>query len=210
MQNGYELEMWLEFGRMRVLPQTSLDWVLLAMGLAIAIIIFVALQDFFVDSRLHNPRARAFQDLGLMIAVSHFGVLMARGSAGTNWAIAGIALYAAATMLFLSALEAARHVPLPRAFVDDPVPAALVTRGPFALVRHPFYLSYTFAWLAAPVATHGPFVSVFSGVAIVLYIVAARREERQLEALFGESYRAYKRGTGMVVPSVSGLVAAFR
>lgn len=58
---------------MHVLPQTPLDWVLLAVGLATAIIIAVAMQDFFVESRVNNPRIRALQDIGLVFAVSHFG-----------------------------------------------------------------------------------------------------------------------------------------
>jgi len=181
--------------------------VLLAVALATAIIIAVALQDFFVDSRVNSPRIRAFQDLGVGLAVTQFGILILRGSAGPNWAIAGIAMYVAATLLFLSALEAARRVPLPRTLVDDPPPKALITSGPFALVRHPFYISYSIAWLAAPVATHGPLIGVFSLIVIAIYIVAARREEKQLEDRFGEAYRTYKRGTGMVVPSLARLIA---
>ena len=184
-----------------------MDWVLLAVALATAIIIAVALQDFFVDSRANDPKIRALQDLGIGVAVTHFGVLMLRGSAGPNWAIAGIAMYVAATLLFLSALEAARRVPLPRTFVDDTMPKALITNGPFALVRHPFYISYSLAWLAAPVATHGPVIAALSLVMIGVYAIAARREERQLEERFGEAYRQYKRGTGMVVPSVARLFA---
>src|SRR5262245_44742744 len=107
--------------------------------MATAIIIAVAMQDFFLDSRTNNPKTRALQDLGIVFAVVNFGILIVRGSAGPNWAIAGIAMYISATLLFLSALEAARRVRLPRTFVDDPLPSALVTRGPFALIRHPFY-----------------------------------------------------------------------
>ena len=179
---------------------------LLAVGLSTAVIIAVALQDFFVDSRVNNPRLRALQDLGVGLAVTHFGILVLRGSAGPNWAIAGIAMYVAATLLFLSALEAARRVPLPRTFVDDPMPKALITTGPFAIVRHPFYISYSLAWLAAPVATHGPLIGLTALIAIAVYVVAARREEKQLEERFGDAYRSYKRGTGMVVPSVARLL----
>ena len=195
---------------MNVLPQSPLDWVLLAVALATAIIIAVAMQDFFVDARVNNPRIRAFQDLSVGLAVMHFGVLVMRGSAGPNWAIAGIALYVSATLLFLSALEAARRVPLPRTFVDDPMPRALITTGPFAIIRHPFYLSYSLAWLAAPIATHGPLIALLSVLAIVIYIVAARREEKMLEDRFGEAYRAYKLGTGMLVPSLVRLLRATR
>ena len=192
---------------MQVLPQTPLDWVLLAVAIATAIIIAVAMQDFFVESRTNSPRVRALQDVGIVFAVSHFGVLVLRGSAGPNWAIAGIAMYVAATLLFLSALEAARRVPLPRTFVDDPLPKALVTGGPFAVIRHPFYVAYSLAWLAAPVATHGPLVTLFALIAIAGYVIAARREERQLEDRFGQAYRTYKLGTGMLLPSLARLFA---
>jgi protein-S-isoprenylcysteine O-methyltransferase Ste14 len=192
---------------MQVLPQTPLDWVLLAVALATAIIIAVAVQDFFVDARTNSPRVRAMQDVGVAFAVSHFGAIVLRGSAGPNWAIAGIAMYVAATLLFLSALEAARRVPLPRTLVDDPMPKALITNGPFALIRHPFYLAYSLAWLAAPVATHGPLIAVFAFIAITAYVVAARREERLLEDRFGEAYRTYKLGTGRLLPPVARLFA---
>ena len=192
---------------MNVLPQTPLDWVLLAVATATAIIISVAMQDFFVESRTNSPRIRALQDLAVAFAVSHFGILVLRGSVGPNWAIAGIAMYVAATLLFLSALEAARRVPLPRTFVEDPLPKALITSGPFAVIRHPFYVAYSLAWLATPVATHGPLVTAFALIAIGMYVVAARREERQLEERFGEAYRMYKLSTGMVLPPLHRLLA---
>jgi protein-S-isoprenylcysteine O-methyltransferase Ste14 len=192
---------------MQVLPQTPLDWVLLAVALATAVIIAVAMRDFFVESRVNNPRVRAMQDIGVAFAVSHFGVIVLRGSAGPNWAIAGIAMYVAATLLFLSALEAARRVPLPRTFVEDTMPKALITTGPFAVIRHPFYTAYALAWLAAPMATHGPLVTLFAVIAIGMYVTAARREERMLEDRFGEAYRTYKLGTGMLLPSLARLFA---
>lgn len=179
---------------------------LLAVATSTALIIAVALQDFFVDSRTNNPKIRALQDVGVGIAVAHFGVLLVRGSAGPSWAIAGIAMYIAATMLFLSALEAARRVPLARTLVDSPMPKALITTGPFAVVRHPFYLAYSLAWLAAPVATHGPVIAVLAVAAIAVYVIAARREERRLEDRFGEAYRNYRLGTGSVMPPLVRLV----
>jgi protein-S-isoprenylcysteine O-methyltransferase Ste14 len=191
---------------MRVLPQNPLDWVLLAAGTGTAIIIAVAMQDFFVDSRVNNPRIRALQDLGVGLAVTHFGLLLVRGSAGPGWAIAGIAMYAAAAALFLSSVEAARRVPLARTLVEG-VPKALITTGPFAVIRHPFYLAYSLAWLATPLATHGPVITLLSVGAIAVYVIAARREERELEDRFGEAYRNYKLGTGYVLPPVVRLVS---
>jgi protein-S-isoprenylcysteine O-methyltransferase Ste14 len=185
---------------MRVLPQTPLDWVLVAVAAAAAVIIAVALQDFFLDSRVNNPKIRALQDVGVGFAVVHFGGLVVLGSAGPAWAAAGILMYVAATLLFLSALETARRIQLPRTLVDDPMPKALIVTGPFAMVRHPFYIAYSLAWLAAPVATHGPAITLFGVIAVAIYIVAARREERALAAHFGETYERYRQKTGMVLP----------
>lgn len=194
---------------MRLLPHTPLDWVLLAVAAATAVIIAMALQDFFIDSR-NNPRIRALQDVGVAFAVVHFGGILTLGSAGPRWAAAGIVMYVLAALLFLSALESARRVALPRTLVDDPMPKALITSGPFAIVRHPFYIAYSLAWMAAPVATHGPLIALSGVIAVVIYIVAARREERQLEAHFGDGYRAYRAKSGALVPSLPSLVRAFR
>ena len=185
---------------MPVLPQNPLDWVLIAIAVATATIIAAALRDFFVDSRIPNPRVRALQDFGVGVAVANFGVLVLRGSAGPKWALAGIVMYVAAALLFLSALDVARRVPLPRAFVVDPMPGKLITTGPFVFIRHPFYVAYSLAWLAAPVATHAPGITVLSAIAVGAYVIAARREERQLEDRFGEAYRNYKLGTGYILP----------
>lgn len=195
---------------MRVLPQTPVDWVLLAVAASTAVIIAVSLQDFFLDSRTNNPKLRALQDVGVGFAVIHFFALLLLGSKSPAWAGAAIVMYVLATLLFLGALESARRVHLPRTFVDDPMPKALITTGPFALVRHPFDASYSLAWLAAPVATHGPLISVCGVFAVAIYVLAARREERQLEAQFGDAYRAYRNRTGMMMPSLLGLVRAGR
>ena len=194
---------------MRVIPQTPLEWVLLVVAAATGVIISVALQAFFIDSR-HSPRIRALQDVGVAFAVIHFFGLVLVGTAGPRWTAAAIAMYVAATLLFLSALESARRVQLPRTLVEDTMPKALITTGPFALVRHPFYMAYSLAWLAAPVATHGPFITVTGLMAVVVYAIAARREERQLAATFGDAFRTYRAKAGLIAPSISALIRSFR
>jgi len=169
----------------------------------------VSLQDFFIDSR-NSPRLRALQDVGVAFAVIHFFGLVLVGTAGPRGAAAAIAMYVAATLLFLSALDSARRTQLPRTLVEDTMPKALLTTGPFALVRHPFYLAYSLAWLAAPVATHGPFITVTGLMAVVVYAIAARREERQLEAKFGDVFRTYRSQAGLIAPSIPALMRSFR
>lgn len=195
---------------MRVLPQTPIDWVLLAVAAATGVIIAVAMQDFFLDSRVNNPRIRALQDVGVAFAVIHFGGILTLGSAGPKWAAAGIVMYVLATLLFLGALEAARRVQLPRTLVDEPMPKVLIATGPFAVMRHPFYLSYALAWLAAPIATHGPVITISGLLAVAVYVIAARREERLLAIHFGDAYREYRSKAGGLLPSLPALVRSFR
>lgn len=127
---------------MRVLPQTPLDWVLLAVAATTGVIIAVALQDFFLDSRVNNPRIRALQDVGVGLAVVHVGGILLLGSVSPRWAAAGITL---------------------------------------------------------------------SGLlAVGLYVFAARREERQLEAHFGEVCREYRSRVGLLVPSLPAIIRRLR
>jgi protein-S-isoprenylcysteine O-methyltransferase Ste14 len=77
----------------------------------------------------------------------------------------------------------------------------LVTRGPYALVRHPIYLAVLLLWLAVSAAG----ASLAALATTVLYVVPAyvlyaRSEERMMLAHFGTSYELYKRCTGMLVP----------
>ena len=79
----------------------------------------------------------------------------------------------------------------------------LVTRGPYALVRHPIYLAVLLLWLAVAAAS-----ARFSILAITLlyvapvYVLYSRSEERMMLAHFGAPYQLYQRSTGMLVPRV--------
>ena len=71
---------------------------------------------------------------------------------------------------------------------------ALVTRGPFAFTRNPIYLAMTLGFISASLWTGWLATLCFLPLAIAgLHIGVIRREERYLEAKFGEVYRAYCR-----------------
>lgn len=56
-------------------------------------------------------------------------------------------------------------------------------------------------WVLLAVAT------ATSVIPIAIYVVSARREERQLEERFGDAYRTYKLSTGMPIPPLYRLVS---
>lgn len=78
----------------------------------------------------------------------------------------------------------------------------LVNRGPYQLVRHPFYLGLLAAMAGFP-AVFGSWLGlIVGGVAlpIVLYRVAV--EEEQLENEFRDEYRAMKDKTWRLIPYI--------
>ena len=77
-------------------------------------------------------------------------------------------------------------------------PSGLTTKGPYGVVRHPFYALIIVALWAAPV------LSVDRLLLNVLFtcwiLLGARLEERDLLTEFGEGYNSYRQAVPMFVP----------
>ena len=65
-------------------------------------------------------------------------------------------------------------------------------------VRHPLYLGFFLAFWSAPEMTAGHLL-LAAGVSIYM-LIAIRYEERDLTDLFGDDYRNYRHGVGMLLP----------
>ena len=77
----------------------------------------------------------------------------------------------------------------------------MMSSGPYRWVRHPFYLSYTLAWLGA-VAAVGD-VQLLPTVAVMLafYVGAAYGEERRLlSGPAAADYAKYRCRVGLLIP----------
>ena len=161
-------------------PDTLLEWLLAGTGGATLIVFAVALQNFFVQPPVLTRLQRLFQDISVLVGVTHGLALVVLDTAGHAWAIAGIVIYGTSLTLFLAALEAARRVAMTRTFVYTPRCDTILTKGPYRVIRHPIYLSYSLCWLAAPVATHNIVLSLTAAGMIACYVISAREEERLL------------------------------
>jgi len=182
-------------------PDTLLEWALLVAGGSTLIVFAVALQNFFAQPPVLTRGQRFFQDLSVVMGVTHGLALLVLNSAGDLWAGIGIGMYAVSLALFLASIEAARRVPMTRTFVYDPKCNTILTQGPYRVIRHPIYLSYALAWAAAPVATHNAFLAVTAAMMTACYVVSAREEERLLRSSpRGAEYAGWQRRTWRMIP----------
>ena len=103
----------------------------------------------------------------------------------------GAILIAAGGALGFSAILAFRTA---RTHVEPWKPStALVTGGIFRWLRNPMYvgLALLVAGIGVALASDWTLVMLLPG-AVVLHVGVVKREERYLEAKFGDAYRAYK------------------
>ena len=114
----------------------------------------------------------------------------------------GSALMLFSAWLFWQTVAASRSARLRLAF-DEQGPRGLVTEGPYHYVRHPFYTSYLIFWAGWTVAVWDV-VAVFPfAIIVVIYVFAARMEERLFAGTpMAAEYEDYRRRTGFFWPKL--------
>lgn len=114
--------------------------------------------------------------------------------------VVGLLIQLFSVWIFCSAIIASRQARL--RFVFDPAhPHSLVEQGPYRLVRHPFYVSYSIFWFGWAVATWSLLAIPSVVILLWLYVSAARMEESNFEASpLSSDYAAYKARTGFFLP----------
>lgn len=119
------------------------------------------------------------------------------------WATSGTILYVASLAFFWWAISVTRQRRLTVAFSTDS-PQLLLSTGPYQVVRHPFYVSYSLFWLAGIIATRQWWLMPTFIVMFTLYFRAAKAEELKFAASPLEAqYSRYRAGTGMFFPRLS-------
>jgi protein-S-isoprenylcysteine O-methyltransferase Ste14 len=98
--------------------------------------------------------------------------------------------FAAYTMMYLG-----------RSFAIMPAARALVTSGPYALIRHPLYLGEGMAIVGMMLQYLSPLAVVIVGLQIAFQIQRMKKEEEILSAEFPE-YIEYAKRTARLIPGV--------
>jgi protein-S-isoprenylcysteine O-methyltransferase Ste14 len=81
----------------------------------------------------------------------------------------------------------------------------LVTTGPYAWVRHPFYAAFALAVVANALVAANWFLLLAGALVLALLVARCRIEEANLAARFGEAYQTYSRRTGRFLPRLKPL-----
>lgn len=182
--------------------ETALDWIVNLFGLATLAIYSWALRTHFRSEGL-SPQVKllSIATIGLTIVLlaSVWGYRQPAAALASGFAVMALSLG-----LFFWAVSATRQANLRHVF-DDQQPVGIVQDGPYAYVRHPFYVAYMMFWIGWSVASWSPWSIIPTSGMALAYIMAARAEERRFEGTpYGEAYRSYAQRTGRFFPRISG------
>jgi protein-S-isoprenylcysteine O-methyltransferase Ste14 len=84
---------------------------------------------------------------------------------------------------------------LGNAFSVTPQAKGLVTKGLYARIPHPMYVSLDLALLGAVIMVRRPWLLIAWAGLVGAQVWQARREGRVLEQAFGDAYRTYRSRT---------------
>jgi len=117
------------------------------------------------------------------------------------WTIVIATLAHAGSVALIAMTIGTHRVPISLWHQSNDAPVSIVTYGPYAFVRHPFYTSFIVCQLAALLGFVHPASAAITLYSVVILSLTARKEERKLLASqFGGEYRAYLERTGRFFP----------
>jgi protein-S-isoprenylcysteine O-methyltransferase Ste14 len=175
--------------------------VLTVSGLAISGLFGRAVRGHFVSEKL-PPAMKALVALSSAAVLVYIYALWT-GAAPLWQRAAGLALQLVAAGVFNWARTTTLTQRLAAAF-DTVQPEFLMRAGPYRIVRHPFYFSYILFWFGSSLAGNFIVLWVICFALIVIYVVAARFEERKfMNSALADDYRRYSARTGFLFPKIA-------
>lgn len=109
-----------------------------------------------------------------------------------------LSLYAIVIMPWASRVLGRSYVPGPAVLEDH----AVVTAGPFRLVRHPIYSAVAALWLGAALGALNWVLLALWPIIVIAVTKSARAEEEMLREKLGNAYDEYAENKGGLVPKL--------
>ena len=182
-------------------PNSLFEWVLAGAGGSTLLVFALALQNFFIQPATLTRQQRVFQNFGIVL-----GLAARRGAAHPEYRRPDVGRHRHRHVCRGVGVVSQRdrsRAPGP----DDArvrLRAALQSHSedrPVPVIRHPIYVSYWVAWLAAPVATHNLVLLATAIFMIGCYCASAAEEERLLlSGPLADEYRKHLESTRRFIP----------
>jgi protein-S-isoprenylcysteine O-methyltransferase Ste14 len=158
-----------------------------------------ALRGHFVTVGRIPQGMRLLSAISLLAYIMYVGLLFRRGYEATTVTIPGLIGFTVSIVLFWWTVAETRSHRLRLAY-SDADPDRINTGGPYAVVRHPFYLSYIVFWISTALVA-GSWQWVIALILTLWYVRIARGEERRFRSSgLSPAYDQYRQRTGMLLP----------
>ena len=179
-------------------------WLAASLGLVFLALWFGGALFLFKAGRARTGRNHVLRILGLAAACADAAGCLRLAPLENAGQFVAMPLLAGASLLFVAAWDASRCTRLGVALAPH-APATLLRRGPYSLVRHPFYVSYVLGLLGLALLLQTWWAAGFSAALVPLYVTAAMQEERLIAGSpLREQYASYSRAVGRFVPRLFG------
>lgn len=140
---------------------------------------------------------------GLVFIIAHLITAIFYSSQSQTLSAVGLGLLLLSALVFLLSIFSFKKEKPAVAF-SHTILTPLKTTGIYKFIRHPFYTSYSLAWLAGTIATQYWLLILSFILMFFIYWRAAKLEERQwLASSAADDYKNYKQQTGMFLPKYS-------
>jgi protein-S-isoprenylcysteine O-methyltransferase Ste14 len=163
--------------------------------------IWGAIKFFKVDDTGAKLGKKIISTVGSIFVLTHLYFIVVFPNDNHLRLLIAISLYLTAITIFWITVKTYNQKRPSFAYSNE-LPISINTQGTYKIIRHPFYTSYTLAWLAGSIGT-SDWLLITLAIMFGIYYVSAKKEEVILSTgNNAELYRDYRRKTSMFIPYI--------
>lgn len=180
--------------------QVAIEMPVVYGGLVLTAGLYIWAMFFFFQMAAGDNAKRIRLVVALTLSALGIGFAMIYGGRPAIWQqVVCIIMMLVSHLVFWSAYRS--HFSKPSAAYADDAPVAIVTHGPYSMVRHPFYLAYLLAFAAGAIVTNHWYAWLGPALLTLTYYHIALSEEKLiLQSENRDLYHQYQQTTGALLP----------